>query len=104
MSEKNIRVFDPCYATTAILSESFEEGNEEKMQKWLGIYRNILLGYDKVAVLTDEEKSVIPYVVLSNQLIATAWFSESEKYQELYRINRDMTSWIVEHFAELYIE
>ena len=104
LSERNIRVFDPCYAATAILSESFEEGNEEKMQKWLGIYRNILLGYDKVAVLTDEEKSVIPYVVLSNQLIATAWFSESEKYQELYRINRDMTSWVLKHFKQLYIE
>lgn len=101
LSERNTRVFDPCYAATAILSESFEEGNEEKMQKWLGIYRNILQGYDKVAVLTEEEKSIIPYVVLSNQLIATAWFSESEKYQELYRINRNMTSWIVDHFAEL---
>ena len=35
LSEKNVRIFDPCYAATAILSETFEAGNEEKLQKWL---------------------------------------------------------------------
>ena len=103
LSDRNMRIFDPCYAATAILSESFEVGNEEKLQKWLEIYQNIICGYDEVAILTADEKKVIPYIVLSNQLIATAWFSESEKYQELYRINQNMTSWIVEHFGELTI-
>lgn len=103
LSERNVRVFDPCYAATAILSESFEIGNEEKLQKWLDIYKNIIYGYDEVAILTEDEKKAIPYIVLSNQLIATAWFAESEKYQELYRINQSMTSWIVEHFSELFI-
>ena len=104
LSERNVRIFDPCYAATAILSESFEIGNEEKLQKWLDIYKNIIYGYDEVAILTEDEKKAIPYVVLSNQLIATAWFSESEKYQELYRINQSMTTWIVEHFNELFID
>ena len=44
LSERNIRIFDPCYAATAILSESFELGNESKLSKWIQIYKNIIYG------------------------------------------------------------
>ena len=48
LSEKNIRIFDPCYAATAILSESFENDNLDKLSQWVVIYKNILYGYDEV--------------------------------------------------------
>ena len=35
LSERNVRIYDPCYAATAILSESFAEGDEQKLMKWL---------------------------------------------------------------------
>lgn len=41
LSERNIRIFDPCYAATAILSESFEADNIDKLNKWIMIYKNI---------------------------------------------------------------
>lgn len=104
LSEKNVRIFDPCYAATAILSETFEEGNEEKLQKWLTIFKNILLGYDAVVKLSEEEKKAIPYVVLSNQLLALAWFEGREKFKELYEINRKMTEWLVSVWKELVCE
>jgi len=104
MSEKNIRIFDPCYAATAILSETYEAGNEEKIQKWLTIFRNIFYGYDAVVKLSEEEKKAIPYVVLSNQLLALAWFEGQEKFKELYKTNKGMTEWMVGIFEQLCIE
>lgn len=31
LSERNIRIFDPCYASTANLSESFDENDFHKL-------------------------------------------------------------------------
>ncbi len=104
LSEKNVRVFDPCYAATAILSESFEGADERKLSKWIQIYKNIIYGYNDVVKLTEEEKKAIPYVILSNQLIALAWFAEKEKYHDLYETNKKMTEWLVDVFNELSIE
>ena len=104
LSERNIRIFDPCYAATAILSESFEFGNESKLAKWIQIYKNIINGYDDVVKLTAAEKKAVPYVVLSNQLIALAWFEGKEKYQETYEINKKMTEWLVSVWSELSVE
>ena len=104
LSEKNLRIFDPCYAATAILSESLEADNAEKLQKWIQIYKNIIYGYDDVVKLTVEEKKAIPYVVLSNQLLALAWFAEQEKYKDLYETNKKMTEWMVSEWEELQIE
>ena len=101
LSERNLRIFDPCYAATSILSESFEAGNTEKLSKWVSIYKNIVYGYDEVAKLSDNEWKAIPYVVITNQLISTAWFSEQEKYSELYEINKKMTEWMLQNFDKL---
>ncbi len=104
LSEKNVRIFDPCYAATAILSESFEAGNEVKLANWVQIYKNIITGYDAVVKLTVEEKKAIPYVVLSNQLLALAWFAGQEKFAELYETNKKMTEWMIGAFEELKVE
>lgn len=104
LSERNVRIYDPCYAATAILSESFAEGDTERLTKWVDIYKNIIYGYDVVVSLTDKEKEAIPYVVLSNQLLATAWFADKEKFKELYEVNKKMTEWIVSVWNELNIE
>ncbi len=104
LSEKNLRIFDPCYAATAILSESLEAENAEKLQKWIQIYKSIVYGYDDVVKLTKEEKKAIPYVVLSNQLLALAWFAEQEKYKDLYETNKKMTEWMVSEWEDLRIE
>ena len=103
LSERNVRICDPCYAATAILSESFAE-NAGKLEKWLELYKNIIRGYDSAARLTAEESKAIPYILLANQLICTAWFTEQEKYAELYETNRKMTRWLAEHFDALCLE
>ena len=104
LSERNIRIFDPCYAATAILSESFEADNADKLKQWIMIYKNILYGYDEVVKLSDNEWKAIPYVVITNQLISTAWFSEQEKYRELYETNKKMTEWMLHNFDNMLFE
>ena len=101
LSEKNIRIFDPCYAATAILSESFENDNLDKLSQWIVIYKNILYGYDKVAKLSDNEWKAIPFVIITNQFISTAWFSKQEKYKDIYEINKKMTEWMLENFESM---
>lgn len=97
LSEKNVRIYDPCYAATAILSETYEEGNEEKLKKWITVMKEIACGYDAVAHLSEEEKEAFPYVILSNQFIATAWFAGKEKFQSIFEVNVKMTNWILQN-------
>lgn len=104
LSEKNIRIFDPCYAATAILSESFENDNLDKLSQWVVIYKNILYGYDEVARLSDNEWKAIPFVMITNQFISTAWFSEQEKYKDIYEINTKMTEWMLENFESMLFD
>lgn len=103
LSEKNLRIYDPCYAAVAILSESFDEKDQAKLSKWLEIYRNILWGYDSVVKLTNEECAALPYVVMADQLVSTACFSEQDKYTELFMINKRMTQWLITIFDKLKI-
>lgn len=104
LAERNLRIFDPCYATTAILSESFTENDSDKLEKWVEIYKNIVSGYDSVAKLSDCEKQAIPYVVLSNQLVCVAWFAKQEKYKDIFETNKKMTEWMGQNFDALAIK
>lgn len=99
LSQRNVRLFDPCYAATAVLSETMEHGIS--METWLEIYHGILSGYDSVVTLTAEEKQAAPYLVLTNQLICVAWFAEQEKYAQLLERNTAMTKWLADHFEAL---
>ena len=97
LAERNVRIYDPCYAATAVLSETFGQNND----KWLEIYRDIICGYDSVAHLTDKERRAIPYVILANQFVCVAWFAEQDKYAEILETNKKMTAWLIEKLEEL---
>lgn len=97
LAERNVRIYDPCYAATAVLSETFDKG----CCKWLEVYQDIICGYDSVVHLTEEERKAIPYVVLANQFVCVAWFSEQEKYAEIYQINKKMTRWLLENLENM---
>lgn len=97
LAERNARIYDPCYAATAVLSETFDGNNEG----WLDIYRDILWGYDSAARLTDAERKAVPYVILANQFVCVAWFAEQEQYLELFETNRRMTKWLIDRYDAL---
>ena len=97
LAERNARIYDPCYAATAVLSELF--GKDRGL--WLSLYREIMRGYDSVAGLTAQEREAVPYVILANQFVCVAWFAGQEQYRELYETNREMTLWLMEQLEEL---
>ena len=97
LAERNARIYDPCYAATAVLSETFGRDND----RWLEIYRDIICGYDSVAHLTEAERRAIPYVILANQFVCVAWFAEQDKYAEILETNKRMTLWLIEKLEEL---
>lgn len=97
LAERNVRIYDLCYAATAVLSETFGQDND----RWLEIFRDMICGYDSVAHLTEEERKAIPYVILANQFVCVAWFAEQDQYAEIFQINRRMTAWLMEKLEEL---
>ena len=97
LAERNARIYDPCYAATAVFSETFPQESD----KLLGFFRDIICGYDSVAHLTDVERKAIPYIILANQFVCVTWFAGQNKYAELFETNRKMTLWLIEHFTEL---
>lgn len=99
LAERNARIYDPCYAATAVLSETFGDHNDQ----WLDTYRDIICGYDSVTRLTETERQAIPYIILANQFVCVAWFSEQEKYRDVFETNRKMTLWLVDRFEDLQV-
>ena len=94
LSERNIRIFDPCYAATAILSETFTAPSLNR-DTWLSILRQIISGYDSIAHLTAAERQAIPYVLLVIQLICVSFFSGFEKHKALAETNLAMLQWLM---------
>ena len=75
LSERNIRIFDPCYAATAILSESFEADNTDKLNQWISIYKNILYGYDEVAKLSENECVICIFLPFAFAMGSFLWYN-----------------------------
>ena len=96
MTEINIRLFDICYAATAILSETLGRLPDETVNCWPEVLQAIADGYDSVSPLTMEEKESIPYVVCAIQMICVAFFSSKEQFAELAKINIQMTQKIID--------
>ena len=51
--------------------------------------------------MTAEEKEAVPYMILTNQLISTAWFADKDRYRNQYETNLKMTRWIIRNFDRL---
>lgn len=97
LSQRSIRLFDPCYAATALLCAAFAEDPETRLPMWKKIFHGIIHGYDSVMHLTEAEKKALPFVVYSIQLICVGFFSTQEKFEELTKTNIAMLRWLMDH-------
>lgn len=93
LSERNVRLWDPCYCATGILSE--QRNVENAYEKFPIILEEILRGYDSVVPLTAEEKQAVYYVICSIQMICVAYFESVNEYINLARTNREMLLYII---------
>ncbi len=94
LSERSVRLWDPCYCATGILSE--QRDTENAYDKFSEILDSILHGYDSVNPLTAEEKQAVYYVICSIQMICVAYFESVNEYKELAKTNREMLLYIIE--------
>lgn len=97
LSERNVRLWDPCYCATGILSE--QRSVENTYDKFPAILNAILHGYDSVNPLTADEKQAIYYVLCSIQMICVAYFESVNEYKDMARTNRKMLVYIIEQKA-----
>ena len=99
LAQENIRLFDPCYASTSILSETWSD--PDSGERWFEVFHTILSGYDAENPLTQPEKEAAAFVVFSIQLICVAYFSGAEKFSELYRTNLGMLKFLAGNIEKL---
>ena len=95
ISERNIRLFDPCYCATGILSEA--QDLENGYEQWPEIVKGVLKGYHQICPLTAEEVKAIPYVIYAIQMIFIAWLVNNEVYKGAALQNRKMLLWMWEN-------
>lgn len=100
ISERNIRLFDPCYCATGILSEA--DMVDEGLDKWSELLKGILSGYDSICNLTEDEKQSIPFVIYSIQMIFIAYLDGKESLKNIALQNRKMLVWIWENRTKLF--
>jgi Ser/Thr protein kinase RdoA (MazF antagonist)/AraC-like DNA-binding protein len=100
ISERNVRLFDPCYCATGILSEaSTIEGGYDL---WTELLAGIIKGYDEVCTLTFDEKLAIPYIIYSIQMIFIAWCDMQKDNKVIGEINRNMLTWLWNNQSNWY--
>lgn len=100
LSQRNVRIFDPCYMSTSILAGSFEDA--DKREKWISVFKSIIKGYDSVCNLSKEEKKALIYVLLSIEFIFIAYFA-GNGYPQLAEANINMLNWIYDNRSSLEV-
>jgi len=97
LSERNIRLWDPCYCATGLLCEWRDV--EDIQKKWPLVLTGVLSGYGSIAPLTPEEKRAVYYVLCSIEMVVTAYTAGIEEFQELAKTNREMLQYIAKNKA-----
>lgn len=97
LSRRFLRIFDPCYTATAVLSEVFERDELPWQENWPAFVRALLEGYHSVAPLTEAEWAAVPVLLLGNEVLSIAAFANSSKYKHIFDVNMRMLPWMMEH-------
>ncbi|MBQ8554342.1 MAG: helix-turn-helix domain-containing protein [Clostridia bacterium] len=96
-SIRSVRVFDPCYTATAVLSETYGRDDVPWETAWPLLCRAILNGYDSVTPLTEAEWSSVPTMLIGNELLCLAAFAGSSKFRSVFEVNQQMLGWLIDH-------
>ena len=94
LSRRFVRIFDPCYTATAVLSETFGKPGLPWAENWPLLCESLLAGYDSVNPLTDAERQAVPTMLLGNEVLGLAAFAGSVKFREVFETNRRMLEWL----------
>ncbi len=100
LSRIDIRIFDLCYMALGLLIGNTSDS--EKSGKWFEILHNMAAGYQTVIPLTDDEKKAVPVIMVSIELLFTAYFTNENK-PELAENAADMLVWLSERKENIRI-
>ena len=56
-----------------------------------------------LCAIISAEREAIPCVLLANRFVCVAWFSEQDKYRDIFETNRRMTHWLLERLDQLCV-
>ncbi|MBQ8200222.1 MAG: helix-turn-helix domain-containing protein [Clostridia bacterium] len=97
LSVRSVRIFDPCYTITAVLSETFGRTDVPWATAWPAFCRAVLAGYDSAAPLTNAEWQAVPTILIGNELLCLAAFAGSSKYRDVFEVNQRMLAWMLDN-------
>lgn len=97
LSRRFLRIFDPCYTATAVLSETFERDDLPWRENWAVFVRAMLEGYHSITPLTEAEWAAVPTLLLGNEVLSIAAFVGSSKYKHIFDVNMRMLPWMMEN-------
>lgn len=89
-----IRIFDPCYCSTSILTSKFKSKKARK--KWINLLLSILNGYNSINRLKKIEIDAIFHVLLSIQLLFMAYMVRINKIKTA-QFNQSILKWIYDN-------
>lgn len=97
LSRRCVRIFDPCYTATAVLSETFERDELPWRENWPLFCRALLAGYDSVSPLNEAEWAAVPTMLIGNEVLCLAAFVGSSKFKAVFEVNQRMLPYMLEH-------
>lgn len=97
LAERSVRLFDPCYTMTAVLSETFSREDVPWESAWPVFARALLEGYNNILPLTEAEWAAVPTLLIGNELLCLAAFADSSKYRDVFETNQRMLTWLLGH-------
>ncbi len=100
LSRRFLRVFDPCYTATAVLSEVFEHADLPWQENWPAFVSALVAGYNSVSPLSDAERAAVPTLMLGNEVLCIAAFAGSSKFKDVFDVNMRMLPWMIAHMPE----
>ena len=66
------RLFDLCYYSTSLLMDALCE--PDQTAKWYSVLKNLVCGYQEVNVLNENERTLLPYVLLAIEAIFISYY------------------------------
>ena len=82
LSQKNIRIFDICYFLTGALAE--ETGDAFTQSEWIESVQSAIAGYESILPLSADERSAVPWVMESIEILFIAYYIGTEDMESAY--------------------